>query len=123
MDLLLTIWLSLFGQTIQTRQTVTTTYENVDQAIIRVFKKDAKAAKAIFMAESGLNPKSVGDHGNSIGVAQIYLPAHAGKIPASDKIGWLKNFQNNLALAKRIQTVSGWWPWTMFKNGEYKKYL
>lgn len=26
--------------------------------------------------ESSLNPKAVGDHGHSFGIAQIYLPAH-----------------------------------------------
>jgi len=113
------LWISLFGVTIQTQQNVTTVYEDVIHAVHREFGSQCKTALAIFMSESRLRPGIEGDGGTSIGVAQIHIPAHSAKIPVADKEEWLKNFQNNLALAKKIYDKSGWYPWSCYKNGSY----
>ncbi len=122
MDIFLSIWLMLFSQTVQVHNNTTTAYETVRIAVQREFKGESDLALAIFRAESGLRPDREGDHGSSIGIAQINLPAHSGKVPATDKKAWLKNFQNNLRLAKQIRCSSGWTAWSVFKNGAYKAF-
>ena len=122
MDILFSIWLVLFGQKIQTQVNTTTQYETVRLAVQREFGQETDLALAIFRAESGLVPSREGDHGSSIGIAQINLPAHGGKIPAQDKKAWLKNFQNNIKLAKQIRCSSGWSAWSVYKNGAYRAF-
>lgn len=123
MDFLFSLWLVLFGQRIQTQVNTTTQYETVRLAVKREFGSEADLALAIFTCESGLRPNAVGDHGSSIGIAQVHLPAHSGKIPASDKKAWLKNFQNNIKLAKKIRDGSGFEAWTCYNTGAYQAYL
>ena len=123
MDFLLSAWLFLFSQTIHIQKDTVTVYDTVRTAVQREFNGEADLALSIFQCESGLRPASVGDHGSSIGIAQIYLPAHAGKIPALDKKAWLKDFQNNIKLAKKIRDKSGWSAWTCYKTGAYLAYL
>lgn len=40
------------------------------------YQVSAPKMLATMKCESGLNPKAVGDHGNSYGIAQIHLPSH-----------------------------------------------
>lgn len=125
MDFLTGLWLILFGQTVQTAQRVTTQYEDVKQAIVREFKEDSPTMLAICFAESGLRPDAESNTGD-IGSCQINLKAHWDKIPVEGreaKIAWLKNFQNNVKLAKRIKDSSGYWPWTVYKTGAYLAHL
>lgn len=125
MDALTGLWLMLFGQTVQTASTVTTEYENVKQAVIREFKEDAPTALAICFAEAGCRPNAVSST-EDYGTFQINLKAHWAKIPVEGKeakIAWLKNFQNNVKLAKRIKDSSGWYPWVTYQTGVYKQYL
>lgn len=125
MDILIAWTLLLFSQRVDVERTVTTKYENVEQAIVREFKEDSRMARAIFKSESGLDPKASSNTGD-YGICQINLRAHWGKIPGDSreqKIEWLENFQNNLKLCKKIKDSSGWYPWTDFKNGKYKVFI
>ena len=123
MNSLLLIWILIFGQQTNVQVTQTTEWENVLGARYREFgKEDFCMAYAIFRSESGLRPDREGDSGSSIGISQIHIPAHSKKIPADTEEGkkeWLKNFQNNLKLAKEIKDKSGWYPWSVYKNGKY----
>ena len=120
--MLLSLWISLFGYSVSNTQVVTTEYENVELAIKREFGSEWCLMESIFRAESGLVPRKEGDNGNSIGVSQINIPAHGGKIPGKtidEKKEWLKNFQNNLKLGKKIRDKSGLNAWTAYWNGNY----
>lgn len=61
----------------------------------------------IAKCESSLRPDAIGDHGTSIGVMQIHLPAH----PSVTKEQMLDPEQN-IAEAKRIYDKSGYLAWT-----------
>jgi hypothetical protein len=76
---------------------------------------------AISMAESSGNPNAVGDRdiGGSFGLTQINLRAHGEK--AKEALG---NPDRAFELAFEVSKGgTDFSPWTMFKNGEYKKYL
>ena len=122
MDILLSVWLTLFSQKIEVKTDKVTEYETVRLAVRREFGNEADLALAVFRSESGLIPSREGDSGTSIGIAQIHIPAHSRKIPATDKKAWLKNFQNNIKLAHQIRCSSGWGAWTQFKTGAYKAF-
>ncbi len=123
MNTLIFLWVWLFGAVVQTTVNTTTTYETVRYAVCREFGSECALALAVFTAESHLYPSATGDNGKSIGVAQIHIPAHAKKIPVADKEAWLKNFQNNIRLAKKIRDKSGWEAWSAYKNKQYLLYL
>lgn len=117
--------------------------EQIKEKIREVFGEDAEIAIAIATAESGLvSDKSNvwGDPNNpkrgecSIGLFQINLKSngcegvnvHASKIPGDtleEKIEWLKVPENNILIAKFIYGSSGWYPWSVYKNGKYKQFL
>ncbi len=122
MDMLLSAWLFLFSQKIQVKTNKITVYDTVRTAVQREFKGESDLALAVFRAESGLKPSREGDHGSSIGIAQINLPAHSRKVPSQDKKAWLKNFQNNIKLAHKIRCGAGWNSWTVFRTGAYKAF-
>lgn len=85
-------------------------------------------ARAIAMAESRLIKDNHGDktltyyqngikYGDSWGCFQVrYLP---GRPTPSELI----KPEVNVAYAYKLYTGSGWHPWTMWKNGEYRKHL
>jgi len=122
-EIIMSLWLTLFGYSVATTRTTTTTYEDVRKAIIREFKEECPIALGVFRSESGLRFSAVGDSGKSIGVAQIHIPSHKKKIPVENKTEWLMNFQNNIKLAKQIRDKSGWNAWTQYKNGAYKQFV
>jgi hypothetical protein len=124
-EVVLSLWLTLFGYSVATTQTTVTTYEDARKAIIREFKEECPIAIGVFYAESMLIPDIKGDHGSSIGITQVHLPSWKRKIPAEDKEEWLKNFQNNVKFAKYIRDNSGrgWGNWTMYNNGKYKAFM
>lgn len=64
----------------------------------------------IAKCESGLRPDAIGDHGTSIGVMQIHLPAH----PSVTKEQMLDPEQN-IAYAKQVFDKSGVRPWSCSK--------
>ena len=78
-----------------------------------MFGKECLLAVRVFTAESGLNPKAVGDNGKSIGIAQINY-VHWHKVSCN-----LFTTKCNVVLAKQIRDSSGWYPWTVYRLGTY----
>jgi hypothetical protein len=98
--------------------------DKVEKQIVKVFGSDCKMALAVSQAENGTRecarvsqPNSNGSH--DTGVFQIN-DIHLKK-------GYTrKDFQNcftNIKVAKAIFDQQGWGPWSVYKNGSYKKYL
>lgn len=76
-------------------------------------------AAAIAMAESGGNATAVGDGGTSFGLWQIHTPAHPEYRPAD-----LFNPDVNARAAFAISNGGvDWSPWSVFKDGSYRRYL
>jgi hypothetical protein len=102
--------------------------ETIDNLLRWTFGSEAKVARAVFRAESGLRCNAEGDghltyqkngitFGGSYGIAQIrYLPGR----PTPSQ---LKDCKFNIQYAKLIRDRSGWNAWSSFKSGAYKKYL
>ena len=86
---------------------------NIKKIICERFKNECSLAIKVFTAESGLNPKAVGDSGKSIGLAQINY-VHWRKVTCD-----LFEPTCNIDLAKRIRDSSGWGAWTVYKLGIY----
>ena len=80
--------------------------KEIQVAIDLIWKNQAKQAKQIVACESGYNPEAVGDSGQSIGLFQIYLPAH----PQYKKED-LMNIYFNTSEAYKIYQKSGWINW------------
>jgi hypothetical protein len=80
---------------------------------------DPDLAAAVAMAESGCNPMAVGDNGNSIGLWQINLPAH----PEYGELALMDPQYNAKAAFAVSSHGTNWNPWTMYRNGGYKKYM
>ena len=63
------------------------------------------------------------------GIMQIHEEVHKNKIPdefnktKEDRIEWLRNPDNNLAIARMLYEASGKSPWEAYTNGSYKLYL
>lgn len=85
----------------------------------RVGFPDPNLAAAVAMAESGGNALAVGDFGRSFGLWQIHTPAHP-QFNAQSLFDPDYNARAALAVSKNGTNFG---PWTMFKNGGYKKYL
>jgi len=94
--------------------------------------QEAESFAAIAQAESSLNPSNVGDGGNSIGLFQIYIPAHRDKLikatgSTSEAVwkSWLKNPDNNINMAVQVYQAAGFkfTPWTVYNTGAYRQYL
>jgi len=99
------------------------------------FGRVTRTATAIAKAESNLNPNAmlVSAVECSVGVYQINLAdnycngkwIHANSVPGDTieaKIEWLKEPDNNIALAKRIYNEQGFHPWSTFTSGSYRRY-
>ena len=77
-------------------------------------------ALAVAMAEGGGRPGAIGDNGQSVSSWQIHMPSHP-------------NYDRNRLLsdpyyaAQAAYQISGggrnWNPWTMYRNGGYRRYL
>ena len=92
--------------------------------------EQARILTAIAGAESGYNPKAIGDSGTSIGLFQIHIPSHrreleqwTGSKDVKDWIEWLQNAENNIYAAAQVYKSQGLGAWTTYKTGAYKKYL
>lgn len=81
---------------------------------------DAVTAAAVALAESSGNPAAVGDGGNSIGLWQIYLPAHP-EFSGED----LTDPQTNANAAFSVWQAAGgsFSPWTTYGSGAYLTYV
>ena len=78
---------------------------------------ECNLAIAVFTVESGLRANAVGDHGGSLGIAQINH-VHWYKVSCS-----LLEVECNIRLAKQIRDNSGWGAWTVYRTGAYLQYL
>ena len=95
--------------------------ESIEDMIKRIFPEDWQLATAIFKAESGLRPDAKGDTNTpypSIGIAQIRMLPERG-LNEQD----LYDPEYNLEYARQLKDASGWFPWSAYKNGSYKKYI
>ena len=81
---------------------------------------DPDLATAIAMAESGLNPFAKPKTSEqSFGLWQINIPAH----PQYGELALFDPLYNAKAAFEVSRHGTDFTPWTMFKNGVYKKYL
>ena len=102
---------------------------SVESYIRRIFGKYGKMAVAVARGECrGLHSlcKNVSSREYSVCQFQINLKAHYDKVPGknlAEKEAWLSDHRNCTLMAYKIFTDSGWYPWTAFLNGSYKKYL
>ena len=85
--------------------------KQIKNIICAVFLNECDLAIRVFTQESNLNSKAIGDHGNSIGIAQIHLPAHKNKVNCD-----LFEPECNIRLAKQIRDSSGWGAWSVYRN-------
>jgi len=92
-------------------------------AIQETFGKDAEQAIRIASCESGIRSEAIGHNSNGsrdYGIFQINS-VHFGKIPVKDKVAYLLNADNNIALAYQIYQRQGWNPWVCKKVLAYLK--
>ena len=80
---------------------------------------DPALAAAVAMAESGGNPLALGDAGTSFGLWQIHQPAH----PEFDASRLMEPDYNGRAAMLVSKAGTDWSPWTMFRNGTYRKFM
>jgi len=111
--------------------------QSIRDLIYKIFgEEDGKIAYAIAKCESGLNPSRIhkDEIEDSVGLFQINLikgngngsKVHSDKVPGNtieEKEAWLKVPENNILIAKFIKGSSGFYPWSVYKNGCYKKFL
>jgi TP901 family phage tail tape measure protein len=91
---------------------------------------DARILAAVAFGESSYNPNAVGDSGQSIGLFQIHMPAHADKLRRvtgsdnpEDWIRYLQDPYKNIYMAYEVYKSQGLGAWTVYKKGTYKPYL
>lgn len=92
--------------------------------IREVFGPDAPIALAVAQTESGIVSKQGGRNRNGTydwGIFQIN-DCHCKKIEG-DCHSQLLDPKFNINFAKKIFDSSGWYPWSTFKNGKYRRYL
>jgi hypothetical protein len=81
--------------------------------------RDPDLAAAVALAESGGNALAVGDFGRSFGLWQVHTPAH----PEYTSGGLMDPDYNARAAFAISKQGTDWTPWTMFRNGGYKRFL
>jgi hypothetical protein len=111
--------------------------EEYKDLIYKIFgEEDGPIAYGIMRCESGGKSNAVKKDQIewSIGLFQINIRkgngegawVHWDKIPGEtgeEKEAWLKVPENNILTAKFIKGSSNWYPWSVYKNGCYKKFL
>jgi len=88
-------------------------------AIYVYFGKD-KVAQAIAQAESGLNCKRVSKEDDR-GLFQINWHYHSWRFK-KQKLNW-SDCWANAKVASQIYKEQGWYPWSVYKNKSYLKFL
>jgi hypothetical protein len=100
--------------------------QSVEDKIRAAFPEDPETAVAIAKAESRLKPEVVGDrhlawedgrNGMSCGVFQIRVFPNR---PACEQ---LLDEDFNIEYARGLYERFGWYPWSTYKSGTYKKFL
>lgn len=100
----------------------------IEALVRRTFPEDPDTAVAVAMAESGMNPETVGDrhltfvrdgktYGMSCGIMQIR------NLPGRPDCESMKDPVKNVEYARSLYERSGWKPWGAYTNGSFKKYL
>lgn len=92
-----------------------------EDLFVKYFGDQANTMRAICQAESGLDPNAVGDTNTkypSVGLCQIRLLPERQITMEQMKIP-----EENIKYARLLYDKYGFKPWTMWKNGVWKKYL
>lgn len=92
---------------------------DIEGLITRYFGEDSQTALAVAKAESRLNPqaKNINTNGSvDCGIFQI----NSVHKPTKEQC---ENAEENIKLAHKIYSKSGFIPWTAYKSGSYKKFL
>ena len=88
--------------------------------------QNLEIAVAVALAESGGNPRAIGDRaiGGSFGLWQIYCVAHPYLISPSnpDSVAWYDPL-TNAQFAYRISGGHNWNPWSTYKHGSYLSHM
>lgn len=92
---------------------------SIEEKITEAFGEEASIALAVAKAESRLNPNAVNINksgSRDIGIFQL-----------NDCHGWSEEQRfdedTNIRLAKQLKDKSGWKNWSVFKSGEYLKFI
>ena len=98
----------------------------VEERIAKAFPEDPKTALAIAKCESQLDKTAIGDTHTaycSVGLFQIRtLPERMRYYGLT--IESLKDIETNLDMARKIKDRrGGWYAWSCWTSGKYKKYL
>lgn len=100
----------------------------IEELICQAFGDECDMAIAIARAESGLRPDAVGDtalsymvdgveYGKSYGLYQIrHLEGRPDPSILLDPV-------KNVEYAKKLYERSGWYPWSVFTNKSYERFL
>jgi len=108
------------------------TYDEFRKYVQAVFGRNSRVALAVAQAECNKDrlewPVCVNSwwKEHSIGPFQINLKAHQAKVPGAtwqEKEEWLADWRNNVIMSHKIFSDSGWYPWSVFTNKGYLKYL
>lgn len=108
---------------------------SIEEIIYNYFKDDYEVAKAVFTAESHLNPRAKGYNCRYNGKSQACKKGDENKawsvdcgiaqhnILGKDCPENLYNPDENIKLAREKYQSRRWQPWSAFKSEAYKKYL
>ena len=91
--------------------------KTIEQKICEKFKEDCQVAVAVAKAESGLRcdaVSSTNDHG-LFQINAVHFPKFAGKSPY--------DCDANIEVAYQIYKRQGFYPWTVYRTGSYKRFL
>jgi hypothetical protein len=120
------------GEVVQTatHQGIETPVDNIsiDSLIKNSFGSQSEMAIAIAKAESNMEADRIGDthitfvqdgktYGMSCGVFQIRT------LPGRPTCEEMLDPEKNIKFAYELYQKSGWTPWSVFTNGQYKKFL
>jgi len=94
------------------------------RSIIAKYDWDVSIASAVMMAESSCNPDAVGDTWPINGL----LAPSCGLMQVRTLVGRpsceeLKDPQTNIEWSYKLYKANGFQPWSMYNNGQYKKFL
>ena len=96
------------------------------EKIEKVFGEEAPIAIAVAQAESSMQPDRIGDnhlkfedgkYGMSCGLFQIRI------LPGRPTCEEMLDPQKNIEFAYELHKKSGWNPWSVYKNGQYLKFI
>lgn len=103
---------------------VTYSRERIVELIKETFPEAPNTATAVFMCESGLNPKAKGPT-SDYGIAQVHSPSWDREAKRLGYKEYRTDVKENLAMARHIYEDAGksFSPWVCYTKGMHKKYL